>query len=65
MFGIEGSIQEGIGKAMTEAPKHLFEGIAQAVMLVPNGLKGTVLFGEVIWNGLTPEQQKTVEKAIA
>ena len=64
MFGIEGSIQDGIGKAVVEAPQHLFEGIAQAAMFVPEKLKGAVLFGEGIWNGLTPDQQKTVEQAI-
>lgn len=65
MFGIEGSIKDGIGQAIVAAPGHLFEGIAQAVMFVPDKLKGAVLFGEGIWNGLTPEQQKTVEQAIA
>ena len=64
MFGIEGSIQDGIGKALVQAPENLFIGIAHAMMFVPNQLKAAAVFGEGIWNGMTPEQQATVEAAI-
>ena len=58
-------IQGEIGKAVTNAPQQFLAGIVQAVAFVPNQLKGVALFGEDIWNGYTPEQKATIEKAIA
>ena len=60
MWGIEGSV----ANAMQAAPENLFKGIAQAIAFVPDKIKGAALFGESIWNGMTPEQQATVEAAI-
>ena len=60
MWGIEGSI----GNAIQKAPENFFLGLVHAAAFVPNQLKGAYLFGEGIWNGMTPEQQKTVEDAI-
>lgn len=58
------NISKEIGTAVTEAPQHLFEGIVKAIAFVPDQMKGAVVFGQNIWSGMTPEQQKTVEEAI-
>lgn len=59
------NISKEIGEAVTEAPRHLFEGIVQAIAFVPDQFKGAAVFGAGIWNGLTPEQQTTVQQAIS
>ena len=60
MWGIEGSI----ANALQAAPENLFMGIAHAMTYIPDKIKGAALFGESIWNGMSPEDQKTVEDAI-
>jgi hypothetical protein len=63
MFGIPS--KEDLDKVIQDAPTNLFQGIAHALMFVPGQMKGAVLFGKGIWDSMTPEQQATVEKAIA
>lgn len=58
------NIRGNIGSAIQEAPHNFFIGIAKAIAFVPDRAKGVIIFGENIWNGMTPEQQATVESAI-
>lgn len=64
MFGLP-NIQGDIAKAMQDAPHNFFVGLAQAAAFIPDKAKGVFLFGENIWNGYTPEQQATIEAALA
>ena len=62
MFGIPS--KGDLNSVILQAPQNLFMGIAHAMAFVPDKIKGVALFGESIWNGMTPEQQATVESAI-
>jgi len=53
-----------MNQVITEAPQHLFEGLVKTVAFVPEKMKGAVIFGKGIWDGMTPEQQNTVQEAI-
>ena len=63
LFGIPNA--DDLNSVIQKAPENLLLGLSNALMFVPDKLKGAVLFGEGIWNKMTPEQQATVEAAIA
>ena len=60
MWGIEGSV----ASAMQEAPKNIFIGLAHAAMFIPEKAKAAFIFGQDVFNGMSPEDQKVVEDAV-
>ena len=61
VFGIPS--KEDLDEVIKKAPENLFKGIVEAVSFAPEKMKGAILFGEDLWNKMTPEQQEKCEKA--
>jgi hypothetical protein len=63
MFGLPS--KEDLDNVVQQAPANLLTGLVHALTFVPDQMKGAFLFGEGVWNNMTPEQQATAEQAVA